>query len=224
MKKLIITIDGPAGAGKSTAAKTIAARLSYNYLDTGALYRAMAWKMLEEGIDINIPKDVEKCCDLLEIRLSLVEGATEVFVNGSDVTPFLRQPDVTKASAIISAFPGVRKKLLSIQRSIGEKGGVVAEGRDIGTVVFPEASLKFFLDADVSVRGGRRYQDLEKAGITSDPETTARILAARDLKDSKRSCSPLKPAEDATVIDSTFLSAKEVIEIMFQKIDRVMSS
>ncbi len=222
-KKLIIAIDGPAGAGKSTAAKTLARRLTYNYLDTGALYRAMAWKMLEEKVDIDCASAVEQSCKGLEMRLSLKGEATEVFVDGHNVTPFLRKPEVTKASAIISAFPGVRKKLLSIQRSIGEKGGIVAEGRDIGTVVFPEAPIKFFLDANVSVRGGRRYQDLEKAGVKSDPKTTTQTLAARDLKDSQRLCSPLKRAADATLIDSTFLSAEEVVETMFLKIDEALA-
>ncbi len=223
-KKLIIAIDGPAGAGKSTAAKALARRLAYNYLDTGALYRAMAWKILEEKIDIDRAPDVEKCCESLEIRLSLVGEATEVFLNGGNVTPFLRSPEVTKASAAISAFPGVRRNLLSIQQAIGQNGGIVAEGRDIGTVVFPDAELKFFLDANVSVRGIRRHRDLEKAGVTSDPETTTQTLSARDLKDSRRKCSPLKRADDATLIDSTFLNANEVVQIMFQKVDQVIAS
>ncbi len=215
---MIIAIDGPAGSGKSTTAKALARRLAYNYLDTGALYRAMAWKMLMEEIDLNRASDVEQCCESLEIRLSLLGKATEVFVDGADVTPFLRRPEVTKAASVISALPCVRKKLLSIQRTIGEKGGIVAEGRDIGTVVFPGAEFKFFLDADISVRGNRRYQDLESAGVSSDPETTTKTVSARDLKDSSRLCAPLKRADDATLIDSTLLSAEEVVELMFQQI------
>lgn len=223
-KKLIIAIDGPSGSGKSTVAKVLARRLAYNYLDTGALYRAMAWKVLDEKVDLNIVDAVEQCCKAIEIHLALNEEATEVFVDRSNVTACLRRPEVTKAASVISAFPYVRKKLLSIQRSIGTRGGLVAEGRDIGTVVFPDAALKFFLDADVSVRGNRRHRDLERAGVTNDSETTTQALIDRDLEDSSRICAPLKRADDAILIDSTFLSVKEVVELMFLKIDQLITS
>jgi len=223
-KLLIIAIDGPAGSGKSTTAKALARRLSYKYLDTGALYRAMAWTLLEKKVDLNVAADVEQCCEALEMRLSLKGEVTEVFVDGVDVTPYLRRPEVTRAASSISALPSVRKKLLSIQRSLGTYGGLVVEGRDIATVVFPDAEIKFFLNADITVRGSRRNQDLESAGLTSDSEVTKRNLSERDEKDRNRLCAPLKQAEDAIFIDSTFLSVEEVVELMFQKSSQVISS
>ena len=159
MRKLIIAIDGPAAAGKSTAAKNLAKRLGYLYLDSGALYRAIAWKLLQEKINPESQEEVEAAAQLIEIELRLKGEQTEIWVGGFDATPSLRLPEVTRVSSIASTYPGVRKKLLSIQRSIGSGGGVVMEGRDIGTVVFPDADLKFYIDASPEERARRRAAD-----------------------------------------------------------------
>lgn len=221
---LIIAIDGTAAAGKSTAAKCLAKRLGYKYLDTGALYRAMAWTIIEQKINIENVSDVEQHCEALEVVLCLNEGQTEVWVDKTNVTPYLRKPAITQATSLISTYPGIRKKLLSIQRDIGQNGGIVAEGRDIGTVVFPEAEIKFFLDADVSIRGKRRYKDLVAAGVETDPRSTTRRLAERDHQDSQRAFSPLKCAEDAILIDSSSYSEKEVVDKMYEEAKKVFAS
>jgi cytidylate kinase len=224
LKKLIIAIDGPAAAGKSSAAKGLAKRLGYLYLDSGSLYRAMAWKMIQEKVNLETPWEVEALCQPLEVEFRLKGETTEIWVDQEDVTPHLRLPEVTRVSATISAFPGVRKKLLSIQRLIGGAGGVVVEGRDIGTVVFPEADLKFYLDADIPVRGMRRYKEFEAKGIATDLQTTIREIEERDSKDSHRAVAPLKRGEDAIVIDSTPLQLQEVIEKMFHEVERRSAS
>lgn len=223
-RKLIIAIDGPAAAGKSTAAKNLAKRLGYLYLDSGALYRAIAWKLLQEKIDPESQADVEAASQSIEIELRLKGEQTEIRVGGIDVTPSLRLPEVTRVSSVVSTYPGVRKKLLSIQQSIGSGGGVVMEGRDIGTVVFPEADLKFYLDAATPVRGLRRHKELEQKGIPSDLEKTTREIEERDLKDSRRHVAPLKKSEDAIVIDSTPLDLQEVIAQMVEEVEKKLKT
>lgn len=224
VRKLIIAIDGPAAAGKSTAAKNLAKRLGYLYLDSGALYRAIAWKLLQEKINPESQEEVEAAAQSIEIELRLKGEQTEIWVGGIDATPSLRLPEVTRVSSIASTYPGVRKKLLSIQRSIGSGGGVVMEGRDIGTVVFPEADLKFYLDATTPVRGLRRHKELEQKGIPSDLEKTTREIEERDLKDSRRHVAPLKKSEDAIVIDSTPLNLEEVIAQMVQEVEKKLTA
>jgi len=219
-RRLIIAIDGPAAAGKSSAAKNLAKRLGYLYLDSGALYRTIAWKLLQEKINPEFQPEVEAAAQALEIELRLKGEQTEIWVQGVEATPSLRQPEVTRVSSIISTYPGVRKKLLSIQRSIGSGGGVVMEGRDIGTVVFPDADVKFYLDATTPVRGLRRHKELEQKGIPSDLEKTTREIEERDLKDSKRHLAPLKKSEDAIVIDSTPMNLDEVVTFMLQEIEK----
>lgn len=224
MRKLIIAIDGPAAAGKSSAAKNLAKRLGYLYLDSGALYRAIAWKLLQEGINSESQAEVEAAAQSIEIELRLKGEQTEIWVQQVEATPSLRQPEVTRTSSIISTYPGVRKKLLSIQRSIGSGGGVVMEGRDIGTVVFPEADVKFYLDATTPVRGLRRHKELELKGIPSDLEKTTREIEERDLKDRQRHVAPLKKSEDAIVIDSTPLNLEEVILCMLQEVEKKLAA
>ncbi|HZR47167.1 MAG TPA: (d)CMP kinase [Candidatus Manganitrophaceae bacterium] len=220
MKKLIIAIDGPAAAGKSSAAKGLAKRLGYLYLDSGSLYRAMAWKMIQEKANLEAAWEVEALCQPLNIELRLKGETTEIWVDEENVTPHLRLPEVTRVSATISAFPGVRKKLLTIQRLIGGSGGVVVEGRDIGTVVFPEADVKFYLDAATPVRGMRRFKEFQARGVAADLQTTTREIEERDSKDSHRAVAPLKRGADAIVIDSTPLQLEEVIERMVQEVER----
>ena len=224
MRKLIIAIDGPAAAGKSTAAKSLAKRLGYLYLDSGALYRSIAWKLLQEKINPESQTGVEAAIQSIEIELRLKGEQTEIWVEGVEATPFLRQPEVTRISSIISTYPGVRKKLLSIQRSIGSGGGVVMEGRDIGTVVFPDADVKFYLDATTPVRGLRRHKELEQKGIPSDLEKTTLEIEERDRKDSQRHVAPLKKSDDAIVIDSTPLNLEEVILCMLQEVEKKLAA
>lgn len=220
-RNLIIAIDGPAGAGKSSVSKSLAKKLGYLTLDSGSLYRAIAWRMIQDKVDTRRSQDVEAACAKLRINLFLKGTSTEVRVDGVNVTPFLRLPEVTALSSTVSAFPGIRNQLLSVQRSIGKQGGVVVEGRDIGTVVFPEAEVKFYLDASVRVRALRRFHELQIKGIKADIESTIQDIKDRDLRDRQRKIAPLKRGEDAIVIDSTRLNLEEVIERMYRVVDRI---
>jgi cytidylate kinase len=208
---VIIAIDGPAGVGKSSVAKLLAARLGYLYLDTGALYRAIAWKVLHKQVE---PADHARVAGLLEttsIHMQFQNGSMQVVVDGRDVTGELRTPEVTSAASIVSAIPRVREWLLPVQREIGQRGSVVAEGRDIGTKVFPFAPLKFFLDADATVRAERRHRELVAAGHREALETTYQDLSGRDTRDRNRSVAPLVPAADARPIDTSTLNIEQVV-------------
>lgn len=221
-KSLIIAIDGPAGAGKSSTAKALAARLSYLHLNTGLLYRAIAWKIIQEKVDLNNISAIQVFCDALQVRLSLEGVKNEVWIDKVNVSPFLHTSEVAAVASLISALPPVRKKLLSIQQEAGLNGGIVAEGRDIGTVVFPKADLKFYLDADAEIRGKRRYKDLLEQGIMTDLSSTKRDLETRDLNDSSRKTAPLTRSCDAILIDTTDLSPDEVIEKMLMEVEVVL--
>lgn len=211
---MIVAIDGPAGVGKSTVAKLLASRLRFLYLDTGALYRSVAWAVLKHGLDPMDAKAVAALLPKLALQMQVTNEDVAVSINGKDITNELRTPPVSAAASVVSAIPAVRAWLLPVQRQIGEKGSVVAEGRDIGTKVFPSAPVKFFLEADPTVRAQRRHRELVAAGHGGAIEQTSAELAGRDDRDRSRTTAPLVPADDAHHIDTSRLSVEEVVNQM----------
>jgi cytidylate kinase len=209
---LVITIDGPAGAGKSTVAQKLAARLGLMYVDSGATYRAAALKVLEAGIAPDDEAAVAKLIASTDVQVAASDAEPRILVDGQDVTARLRTPKVTLAAAQVSRLPEVRAKLIEMQRTFARGKGVVMEGRDIGTVVFPHASLKIFLKADVEERARRRLKQDTSEGRPATLEKTACEIGLRDELDAKRKISPLLPAPDAVNIDSTDLAADQVVE------------
>lgn len=212
----VVAIDGPSGAGKSTVAREVARRMGLLYLDTGALYRAVGWAAREAGVDPEDEAALAALCARLEIGVSAGPlGETRVNVDGRDVTGLLRSQAVAALASAVSAKACVRERLLGLQREAGARGGVVLDGRDIGTVVFPDADLKVFLDASPEVRARRRADELAARGEAGDPEDAyPRILAetrARDAADRNRAVAPLKPAPDALLVDSTEMTLEAVI-------------
>ena len=211
---LVIAIDGPSGAGKSTVAHLLAERLGYLQIDTGAMYRAVAVLMRQEGIDPDDLAAVERLCSRIDIRLERTDGLQRVYANGQDVTDWIRTPEMSQLTSRISALRPVREAMMQAQRRMGARGGVVLEGRDIGTVVFPDADVKFFLSASAEERGRRRYQELVAKGEQVTLEDTIRAVASRDQQDSQRDLAPLRMAGDAIAIDSSGRTIDEVLEAM----------
>lgn len=211
-KPLLIAIDGPAGAGKSTVAHKLAKRLGLDYVDSGATYRAAAVKVLESGISPDDEQAVAELVDQADIRFTTDGLLSRVLLDGQDVTRKIRTPEVTLTAAKVSRLPEVRKKLISLQRSIARGRGVVMEGRDIGTVVFPESPLKIFLKASPEERAHRRLAQEKQEGRATSLEQTAYEIGRRDQLDAERKISPLVAAADACEIDSTHLNADQVVE------------
>jgi len=212
--RLIVAIDGPAGAGKSTAARLLAARLGYALLDTGAIYRTMALRARERGISWDDGPAVASLADGLELIFRMEGNVNRVLANGEDLTAAIRTPEISDGASRVSALPEVRAALLGLQRRIGAAGGVVVEGRDIGTVVFPDAEAKFFLTATADERARRRVAELQAAGRPADLAQTKAEILARDQRDSSRAAAPLRRADDAVEIDSSALDAGQVVDEM----------
>ena len=214
LKRLIIAIDGPVGSGKSTLARRVAELMGYVYIDTGAMYRALALKALRGGLIFDRYGDLEALARGTRIDLKAVDGTQQVFLDGEDVTTAIRTPEVSQASSKIAVVSGVRHVLVAEQRRAGQQGGVVMEGRDIGSVVFPDADLKIFLTASPEVRAERRYHEHQQKGDSIDLARTLDEIHERDQRDRERTTSPLVRAPDAVVVDSTAMGAEEVARLV----------
>ncbi len=220
-RRLVIAIDGPVGAGKTTAARRLAEALSYVHIDSGAMYRAIGWKAVKAGMDLRDQPALARLAEATEIRLVASPQGLQVLVDGEDVTAHLRTPVMDEASSLVSTCPAVRHRMVALQRAMAREGGVVMDGRDIGTVVFPDADLKFYLDADLSVRATRRQGDLSRAGNRVDIQTVQEEVARRDTRDTTRQASPLRPASDAIRIDSSGLSPEQVLQRMLAEVRKL---
>lgn len=220
----VVTIDGPAGAGKTTVSKALARRLGFRYIDTGALYRAVALAAVERGVAFDDDRGLAELVDVLDLAFVSGEDGLRLFANGTDVTDRIRNPEISMAASAVSARPVVRRFLLSVQRKLGSENGAVFEGRDMGTVVFPDAAVKFFLSASPEVRALRRYREYGETGIRSQSlETVEKEMRQRDENDSRREIAPLKAADDAIRIDSSVLTVDAVVDEMFRHVDSLRS-
>jgi CMP/dCMP kinase len=219
LKRLIITIDGPSGAGKTTASKLLAHRLGYRYVDTGALYRGVALEAMSAGLYPDDDAGLENVLSSLKMKFVYGEKGLRLISNDSDITDKIRTPEISMFASAASARPVVRNFLLELQRELGREKGVVFEGRDMGTIVFPDADVKFYLDASHETRSLRRYQEL-KSETSQTLQDVKKDIKRRDKNDSARDLAPLKPAEDAVIIDSTHFSAQDVVDRMVKVIEK----
>ena len=211
MKKIIIAIDGPAGAGKSTVAQIVGQRLNYTYIDTGAMYRAIAWKVLKDGLTINDTLGITKIAQSITIKLTYIDGRTTVFVDEYDATAEIRDPRVSCIVSEIAQVAAVREAMVGLQQSMAKCGGVVMDGRDICTYVLPNADVKIFLTASIAERAQRRWRELTDKGFTISLGKITKDIAARDKKDSERELSPLIQAPDAILLDTTAISIEQAV-------------
>jgi cytidylate kinase len=220
-REVVITIDGPAGAGKSTVARLLARRLGYRYLETGAMYRAVAWALYRAGVRSERDERVPSLMESLTIDLQ-VNG--RILVDGEDVTDSLREPGMDQWASRLSQVPEVRELLTRLQRGMARRGGVVLEGRDTGSVVMPDADVKFYLDATLEERARRRLRDLEARGETAPLQDLMRELGERDRADRERKLAPLLRPDDAHEIDSTTMTIEDVVEFMGKEVERIRCS
>lgn len=220
---IAIAIDGPAGAGKSTIARALAKRLGYIYVDTGALYRAVAYSAVCYGMPPNDEAAVAVLLPAMHVRLGFVDGEQRVFVNDNDVTAYIRTPEMSRAASDVSAFPSVRSFLLELQRRIAAENNVVMDGRDIGTVVLPNARIKIFLTASPEDRARRRALELEEKGTPQPYEDVLRDVQQRDYNDSHRAAAPLRQAEDAVLVDTTGNTLEQSIEQLTRVVEQALA-
>lgn len=215
-----IAIDGPAGAGKSTIAKAVARKLQIVYVDTGAMYRAMALFMLREGVDTSNADAVSEKCKEADITIAYEGDGQVVYLNKENVTSFLRTEEVGNAASATSAQPAVREKLVELQRALAAKADCIMDGRDIGTCVLPNAQVKIYLTASSEVRAKRRYDELQAKGVSCDLQTIKKDIEDRDYRDMHREHSPLRAAEDAILVDSSYMTLNEVTERILELCQR----
>jgi len=224
MKNLIVAIDGPSGVGKSTLSKLLSLDLGYINLDTGAMYRAVALASVDKGIEASDHDALRQLCDEIVIEFARGDKLESVLLNGEDVSEQIRTPEISLLTAAVAACPDVREAMVARQRVLGAAGGVVLEGRDIGTVVFPNADIKFFLKASAEVRGQRRFLELQAKGVDVDLARTIAEVQARDIADTSRANSPLRQADDAVVIETTEQDITQVLNTMSAVIDEYRKS
>ena len=217
-KTINIAIDGPSGAGKSTIAKACAAKLGYIYVDTGALYRTIGVCAMRRGVDTKDREAVESVLPYADVSLKYVDGAQRVFLGDDDVSEEIRTPAASMAASDVSAVPAVRERLLDLQRELARNNNVIMDGRDIGTVILPDAQYKFFLTASAEVRAQRRVKELIEKGMEVNYEETLADIVKRDYQDSHRETAPLKQADDAILIDSSYMTIDEVVNFIISKI------
>jgi len=222
-RRLIITIDGPAGAGKSTAAKGLAKALGYRYLDSGALYRAVAWEALRRRLDMENSEAWEDFLQGFKPEIVLAEADLKLYLDGQEVSRELRTPEVSRAASRVAAVPQVRQWVNACLRRLAPDRGVVAEGRDLGSVVFPDAEVKFFLTADLATRATRRRREWQNANLTVDLEKTIQELVSRDRQDETRAAAPLRVPEGAVCLDTTTLSPEEVVNTCLAEVREALT-
>ena len=214
-----IALDGPAGAGKSTVAKGAAKELGYIYVDTGALYRTVGLKFMREGYDTKLNCDIEAMLKTIEIDIKFIDGAQHVFLNGEDVSELIRTPKASLMASAVSAKPEVRAFLLEMQRRLARENNVIMDGRDIGTVVLPDATVKIFLTASAEERANRRYKELTEKGMEVNYDDVLADIEKRDYNDSHRAIAPLKPAEDSVMADTSKFTLEQSVELILSIIN-----
>jgi cytidylate kinase len=222
MRKLVITIDGPAGAGKTTVSRTLADRLGYRYIDTGALYRGVAYEAKKKGLAADDDPGLDNLCQNIDLRFVRTEDSVRLFSGNADISDAIRTPEMSMLASAVSARPVVREALLALQRRLGAEKAAVFEGRDMGTVVFPAADVKFFLTADLKTRAARRHRELAEKQSPQKFDDVYTDMKQRDDNDASRPLAPLKPAADAIMIDSTDQSVESVIEEMMAHIQKAV--
>lgn len=219
----IITIDGPSGAGKGTLCRKVAERTGFHLLDSGALYRLTALAAMQDGIDLQHEQAVADVASKLDVRFMPGFDGTRIFLSTADVSAAIRTEEVGMNASMVAAYPKVRQSLLDRQRAFAQPPGLIADGRDMGTVVFPEAPVKIFLTASAEERARRRVLQLQEAGLEADADQILEDIRARDLRDTQRSTAPLKPAPDALVLDSTNMPVDQVLEAILQRVSFVLA-
>ncbi len=222
-KRLVIAIDGPAASGKSTTAKLVAERLGYLHVDTGAMYRAVTLKILRSEIELNDVERIAKFVSTIQVELQLANGSLKVMLDGEDVTHDIRLPEVTNSVSAVSSIKVIRAAMVREQQKMGDQGGIVMDGRDIGTVVFPDADLKIFMVASIHERARRRAEELNAKGLAANLELLKKEIVERDRLDSTRNESPLRKADDAVKLDTSNLTIDEQVEFIVTKAQQTLS-